>query len=365
MRPPFWIMLVSVPALAVIAGLSAIALLVRLVLFFLGRRPQRFFAPFYRAHLWIVPLAFLVAEPIFVSFFATSTTHTREDEAYYQGPDIDDTGRWTIAQRLRRADQPKPKTGENRFTVWIESKDGLRLRGFLVPPQANAKPRAVAVLAHGLFRGALEIERVGSKLRDLGVEVLLLELRNHGGSGAKKCTFGRDESGDVIAAVEFVRSRDEAQGLPLVVYGVSLGAAAVSLAAPRLDPPPAALVLDSPMATLEEAADHQLESRIGFPAPYRFLNKLALRAIGGISFDAVRPVEELPKLSKSVVALVVGGENDEMMRPEDVRRVFESLGERDKTLWVVPGSRHGAAIQDQPLEYERHLAQLLDKIAPR
>jgi pimeloyl-ACP methyl ester carboxylesterase len=66
-----------------------------------------------------------------------------------------------------------------------------------------------------------------------------------------------------------------------------------------------------------------------------------------------------------VAALVIGGEKDEMMPPDDVRRVFAALGERDKQLWIVPGALHGHAITDQPAEYARRLAELLDKVAPR
>jgi pimeloyl-ACP methyl ester carboxylesterase len=111
----------------------------------------------------------------------------------------------------------------------------------------------MAVLVHGIFRGALEIETPGAMLRDLGGEVLLLELRNHGGSEKAPITFGRDEMLDVLTAAEFLQARPEAAGRPLVFFGVSFGTAAAALAAPQLRDLDG-LVLDAPMDDLRATA---------------------------------------------------------------------------------------------------------------
>jgi pimeloyl-ACP methyl ester carboxylesterase len=251
------------------------------------------------------------------------------------------------------------------------AKDGVKLRAFLVPPLTvvEGRPRFVAVLVHGLFRGALEIETPGTMLRDLGAEVLLLELRNHGGSGRARLTFGRDESLDVLAAVDFLRARPEAVGSPLVLYAVSLGTAAVALAAPRvaeLD----GLILDAPMDDLAATAKRELASG-GFWAsvrePWASTILFFARFARGVPVPEVRPQEALSRLPPSVFVLFIGAGKDDRMPPDSVRALFETLptaAER-KDLWIEPEATHGKVFVKAPEEYRRRLAVLSDKLAPR
>jgi len=246
----------------------------------------------------------------------------------------------------------------------------VKLRGFLVPskqPPEQGGPRFVAVLVHGLFRGALELETPGSMLRDLGGEVLLLELRNHGGSGRSTLTLGRDESRDVLAAVRFLRSRPEAAGRPLVVFAVSLGTAAAALAAPQI-PDLAGLVLDAPMDDAGPTARRVLGngglwSSIREPWASELL--LSARFLGGVPLSEVHPGKALERLSPRVAVLLIGAGLDHRMPPETVRGIYESLPtpEDRKQLWIEPASTHGKVWVHAPREYREHLAWLCDRAA--
>src|SRR5262249_50522778 len=118
-------------------------------------------------------------------------------------------------------------------TVRFDTEDGVSIRAFHVAPKTGP-PSCSVVLVHGLFRGGLELEAPATIFRDLGAETLLVEMRNHGGSGRASPTFGFNEKKDVLAAVAWLRSAPERAGRPLVLYAVSLGTAAVMRAAPEI-----------------------------------------------------------------------------------------------------------------------------------
>jgi pimeloyl-ACP methyl ester carboxylesterase len=97
------------------------------------------------------------------------------------------------------------------------------------------------VLVHGLNRSRIEMVRKTPFLNRKGWNALLFDLRHHGKSGGTVSSFGHFEKQDVHAAADWARARSSG---PVVLWGVSLGGAAATLAAAE-DPSVAALVCDS------------------------------------------------------------------------------------------------------------------------
>src|SRR6185436_7572017 len=80
------------------------------------------------------------------------------------------------------------------------------------------------------------------------------DLRHHGQSGGDVSSFGHFEKEDVHAAADFARARTPG---PVVLWGVSLGAATATLAAAE-DPQIAGLVCDSTYRSLRDTVGHHL-----------------------------------------------------------------------------------------------------------
>lgn len=348
-----------------------LALLVRLGLLLARKRPRRFWLPVFGLALVLVPLHVFVTAPNAAAWFAVGMARTRGDEIFYVGPRIGADGRWILQERRSWRDVPAdaetaprdPSEERSPFEVWITAKDGVRVRGFLVPPAAET-PRFVAVLTHGLWRGALEIETVGSMFRDLGGTVLLLELRNHGRSEHATFTFGRTESYDVLAAVQFVRERPELRELPLVLFGVSLGSAATALAAPEVEDL-AGLVLDAPIDSVGAVADRMVSGRRRLVASWAWPDlKHALSTWSETPIDEVAPKVELKRLAPSVRALVIGGADDARCPPEAAQAVYDAIpcATDEKTLWIEPEADHGKVWQVAPDRYREQLRAFVDAI---
>ncbi|MEE9126056.1 MAG: alpha/beta fold hydrolase, partial [Planctomycetota bacterium] len=258
---------------------------------------------------------------------------------------------------------PALRASEVRHQVRIASADGLDLRAFLVPPRVEPATARV-VMVHGLFRGTLELEPVARMFHDLGAEVLMLELRNHGASERVPATYGLGEAEDVLAAAEFMQHRHSSGNAPpLILFGVSLGTTAVALAAPKLTDI-AGLVLDAPLTDLSGAAHRTLARGIGMPAPLASAVLWCMELWSGFSMDAVHVDRELTKLDKNVCVLVIGAGRDTRCPPPVVRNVFAALRapEAHKELWILDDAGHGRVWDQDPQGYRERLARLLARI---
>lgn len=344
------------------------------------RRPLR---PFWRwfsgLHLLLLVLHLGFTFPVLLGLLGSRGLGTKPPERGYAGPRLDAAGVLLVqdehslqAERSGRLALPAPEVlaAAAARELRLQTRDGVGLRVFRLEPKLEP-PRAVCVLVHGLFRCAIELEPVAAMLRDLGCECWLLELRNHGGSGRAPFTGGLREREDVLAAVAAVRSVPGREQTPLVLFGVSLGTLAVSMALPEV-PGLAGLVLDAPMADLTEAAHRLMQFRRGggppswlqIQSPWRELVLAALQQWSDFRVAEVCPAAVLANLPVDLPVLLVGGELDDRAPPASLQQLYEQLPMVPgcKELWLVPGSGHGKAFLDQPRQYAERLAALLDRL---
>lgn len=88
---------------------------------------------------------------------------------------------------------------------------------------------------------------------------MTFDFRAHGEDReGQVCTFGRDESYDVIAAANFIKNHPELKDTPLIVYGFSMGAASAIIAQAReklFD----GMVLDCPFDSTDKLLDRGIK----------------------------------------------------------------------------------------------------------
>jgi pimeloyl-ACP methyl ester carboxylesterase len=356
-----------------------LATLIALLLLALQRPTRRFWRAVLWLHLVLLPLHLFVSFPLALGALGSRGIGTRGDETRYAGPRLLADG--SLAVQTRETLQAEREAGKPSVSaavaeaaaaraVKVASSDGVTLRVFRIEA-AVEPPRAVAVMVHGLFRSALELEPPAAMLRNAGCECWLVEVRNHGGSSRAPATFGLRESDDVVAAVQHVRSQPGRADLPLVVFGVSLGTAAVSLALPRL-PAVAGVVLDAPMEDLLAAGQRMLDfhrpnDRRNFfrvVEPWRSATFACLEWWSGFHLADVQPLRVLQTLPADLPMLIVGGGDDDRMPPDTVQALYDALpmAAGTKELWIRPGSGHGRVWLDEPVSYEQHLRALLHRL---
>jgi pimeloyl-ACP methyl ester carboxylesterase len=246
--------------------------------------------------------------------------------------------------------------------IAFKASDGVPLQGWWVPaPQG----RGTVVLVHGLNRSRIEMVKKVPFLHQAGWNALLFDLRHHGASGGEASTFGDRERLDVQAAKAYARTR--ASG-PIVFWGVSLGAAAATLAAAE-DPSVAGLVCDSSYRSLRDTVKHHLTLFRRFRWWLRLVPSwpVASEVVwwmgrrGRFDPDAVNVVAAASRLSGRP-ALFVCNSGDRRMPPEIAFELKAAAGESARVL-VVPGNSHGGAWREGTAAYEKAVADLLEDAA--
>ena len=363
-------------ALVFLVPTLVLAGLVSLVLLMLRRPQQRYWRMVGWLHLGLLPLHLFVTFPALLGWFGSRQLGTRPQERTYAGPRLDADGRLLVQDWDSLAAEAKagvPAVAADIVAAAaarlrrIPSTDGVTLRAFRLEAKQEP-PVATVVLVHGLFRSAMELEPVAGLLREQGCECWLLELRNFGGSSRAPFTAGARESTDVIAAVEYVRAQPGRAALPLVLFGVSLGTAAVSLALPHV-PDLAGVVLDAPIDDMRAAAHRMLgferpgdrRSWFRIDEPWQSLILHSLSLWSDVDLDRLRPAEVLATLPHDLPVLVVGAGIDDRAPPATVERLFARLPMHadKKQFWMAEHSRHGHVFLDQPAAYAERLRWLL------
>ena len=146
---------------------------------------------------------------------------------------------------MTRHSFPGERTADDAVT-FVRSRDGLDLRTYRWP--ALGTERAHLLLVHGIAEHAGRYPHVASRLASAGIATHAYDQRGFGESGGRRAYVDRwsqyhDDLEDRLAEV-----RSAAGGLPVVLYGHSMGGL-IALGYMLADPPrplPDLLVLSAP-----------------------------------------------------------------------------------------------------------------------
>jgi hypothetical protein len=264
----------------------------------------------------------------------------------FQFPDKENAGLTPAAFQLASED------------VTFRAADGVELHGWWVGAPA---PKGTVVLVHGLNRSRIEMVRRVPFVHESGWNALVLDLRHHGASGGEATTFGVKEKQDVLAAAGLARERSPG---PVVLWGVSLGAASAVLAGAE-DAAVAGVISDSSFRSLDDTVRHHLQLFRGFRWWLRLVPSwpvadLALFWMGrrGGFEPAAADVVSAARRLQGRPALFVANSDDRRMPKEIAFELREAAGERAQVL-VVPGRSHGGAWRDGTAAYAAAAADVL------
>lgn len=129
---------------------------------------------------------------------------------------------------------------------------------------AGRGPEApLAVFFHGYSTEKTRLLREAREIHEMGASVLLVDFRGSGGSSEAYATLGWREAEDVAAVVRFAQ-----ESLPpsaLILYGQSMGSAAILRAVHTLNVRPDAVILESVFDTMRNAIRARFRA-MGVPA---------------------------------------------------------------------------------------------------
>ena len=314
------------------------------VYFYLWLKPSlSWLRPGFRPWLSRMAVAYLVASSLLTAALLFGVGWVGSERAIHPST-CDDLPAASEYPDLQAALQP----------VEFHSKDGTRLAGWLA---VGSRDEAV-ILLHGYRCTRQEMLPHADMLHGAGFTVVLFDLRNRGESEGEFVSFGFFEQDDALAAVDYLKSRDDLNELRIGMLGISQGGVAAVFAAAASEEV-LAVVAEAPFRSVDSAVAQSFTYFIGLPAfPFAPITVWLAELRTGIDSGQIVPEKTVSDLSPTPV-LIIHGLDDETISPGDSEVVFAAAGE-PKELWLIPGAGHGEGATAIPDEYRERIVAFFE-----
>lgn len=267
-------------------------------------------------------------------------------------------------------DGKTPKTyGMDFQAIEFHSSDGLKLVGWYVPAAGVA--RGTIIYVHGQNRTRVEMLPEAEFAHGLGYNGLLFDLRHQGASEGNVSSVGYWERLDVEAAVKCALAEEKAVR-PVVVWGISMGAAAGLMAAAESSDVDA-VISDSTFLNFREVIRHHYYLFRGFarrrwwwfpPLPgFPIIQEVTYWSGRRARFDpsdfdlehAVEKINPRP-------ILFVAVQGDQRMPPSYAQTLDADATSPQKQIIILPGERHGEGFHSGNALYEEAVKKFLTSL---
>jgi fermentation-respiration switch protein FrsA (DUF1100 family) len=254
--------------------------------------------------------------------------------------------------------EPERLLGDRTYeAAEFRTVDGLTLRGWFIPANDNTVDRTL-LICHGLAINRSPTLYHLPVADAMNAHVLTFDFRGHGDSDGHTITLGHGETLDVLAAVDYLRSRRPEQCRELFGLGISMGTSGLILAAAEVEPPFQGLIIDSGYASAVELTDYVVGNFPSVVRPFLTGPGVPLASLeAGCWLPAVRPIDRIGHVRAPV--LFIHARGDGVIPVTHGQRLYEQAIE-PKELWIAETEQHSAAFAAAPSEYLRRVRQLVD-----
>lgn len=223
---------------------------------------------------------------------------------------------------------PPSQAGVAGEIVDVTTADGVRLRGWYLPPALGPGPAAGLLWFYGNMETVTGLAPIVRWLRPPDVALLILDYRGYGESAGSPSEQGLYADAD--AAWAYLTSRPDVDPSRIAVYGRSVGSVPALYVATTQ--PVRAVVLESPFSSAVDMAR----------VHYRFLPSFIVR----LSMDNLERAGRL-----TAPLLVLHGTEDNIALPRMGRAVAEAGHARE--LVLIKGAGHNETYDVGREEYRR------------
>ena len=242
--------------------------------------------------------------------------------------------------------------------VVFRAETPMKISGWFIPAREKpliGKPPTI-IFCHGWPANRLEVlNRV--EILPPRYNFFLFDFRALGESAGPFSSFGFSEQQDLIAAIEYLKTRQDVDSNKLGLFGFSMGGA-VSLMVANKFPEIKAIVVESPYAK----SDAIIQSVFGKKSAWSYLmvNLAVLLAHLLVRIDSrkISPLEAVKQIN--VPLFIIHGRDDAQIPFGQSQMIFEAANE-PKFLWAPSGSGHGQVINDYRLEYKERIGEFFGK----
>lgn len=238
----------------------------------------------------------------------------------------------------------------------ITSSDGLPLVAHYIPAK---DPKVLFIMVHGYRSSGLrDFSCAAKSFYEKGVSMLILDNRASGESGGKYMSYG------VLERFDVVRWAKEAQrrlpNLPVILDGVSMGAATVLMAASLpLPENVCGIVADSGFTSPADIFRSVMKRMYRLPAfPFLPLARVMCKRRIGFDFEAASAMESVK--NTNVPIFFAHGTGDTFVPYDMTKKNFDNTPSGMARLVLVDGAEHAQSYLCDPERYSRELDQFID-----
>jgi alpha-beta hydrolase superfamily lysophospholipase/protein-S-isoprenylcysteine O-methyltransferase Ste14 len=229
---------------------------------------------------------------------------------------------------------------------------GHQLEAWHIPGQGEAQ--ALILLFHGYAACKADLLPTAGRLHNLGCDVLLVDFYGSGGSTGSSTTLGYREGEDVAAACRFAGERWPMR--PVVLYGLSMGGAAVLRAVAAEGAAPQAVVLESCFDTLLNTVRSRFRAMKLPPSPLAELLVFWGGVRGGFNAFTHNPATYAARVNCPV--LVLCGANDPRVSTTEAKRLYDALNGPGR-FSIYPGAGHQPLAATDETRWQEDMAWVL------
>jgi fermentation-respiration switch protein FrsA (DUF1100 family) len=236
--------------------------------------------------------------------------------------------------------------------VQLKTSDGLKLAAWFLPGQEN---KGTIILGHGYPADKSDLIDYAKFLVEGGYNVLMFDWRYFGQSEGKYTTLGYNERKDVLAAVDYLKSRVDADALKIGAFGFSFsGANFIVTKSPDIK----AIVADSTHIGLDKMAERVFVNFGPLKGLFIWPTGMLAKIFLGVNINEVDTLAAVKDLE--VPIFFIHGKLDSQIPYQDSEALFQAAS-GSKELWLVEGAEHGLTRAFGGKEYEERILNFFDK----
>ena len=213
-------------------------------------------------------------------------------------------------------------------TEWLET------WSIPVEPATNSRGTIILFPGNGGSK-AKQLLAPAQVFHSWGYDTLLVDFRGLGGSSGNTTTLGIREAEDVTLSVEYIRKTHLKS--PLILYGISMGTAAILKAVADKNVRPDAIILELPFARLTDALRSRFRAAFIPTFPLTELTVFWGGIQHGFNGFAHNPVDDAKRVE--CPTLILHGKLDKWTTLPEIDRIFENL-HGAKQLSIFPNAGH-------------------------
>lgn len=293
------------------------------------------------------------------AFHAYKFTHFYEAEKVNEHVRPEELGFWYKAQAIAFGIKSYKKPVDTvppvvYKTVEIITNDKIQLQSWHLVHPIDSMVKGTVIMFHGHGGNKAGILSEAESFYSFGYNVFMTDFRAHGNSSGDVCTIGFDEAKDVKAAYDYIDSLGEKN---IILWGISLGAAAEMKAIADYDLKPSKMILEMPFGSLTEAVKARCRL-LGVPQQP---TSTLLTFWGGIqhgfwAFD--HNPEDYAKQIKCPV-LLQWGVQDNRVTEKEILSIYNNLSTASKELVKYNHSGHQSLCVNEFDQWNKEVSAFL------